>query len=74
MTAFEQRCLVAFALLKQSSLSPRRIRSACQNGRTCRAAPRLGMLRQLIDFARADGVKQIEGLILSENITKLAVD
>ncbi|PSH57299.1 GNAT family N-acetyltransferase [Phyllobacterium endophyticum] len=25
------------------------------------------LLRQLINFARADGVKQIEGLILSEN-------
>jgi acetyltransferase len=25
------------------------------------------LLRQLIDFARADGVKQMEGLILSEN-------
>jgi len=25
------------------------------------------LLRQLIDFATADGVKQLEGLILSEN-------
>ncbi|PSH63027.1 GNAT family N-acetyltransferase [Phyllobacterium brassicacearum] len=31
------------------------------------------LLRQLIDFARADGVKRIEGLILSENIKMLTM-